>query len=483
MSEESLKHFYSMTFLAIGISLMLTACGAGELLGPTISPSPTNTSTPTATLTSTATPTVTPTSISRETPTITPTPTVTPLGGAFLKYNGRSNYIIDGKYIRYCGIMTIEGTIITEDFGNTEPEKNCVSEPAFYYSFKTSPDGSRYAHYQYPAMDQLVIGEFSTGKTIKVIDLKRYIISRGANGRADSPRFYWLGNHKIFFIEKDNINIDIVDVETGSIKNLGQFPSAWPSGYATIIEPSTDGKFILVEAGNSESDNLILVASDGSGSKNMTADLGVKKIWSGLAWSPDSSRFTFSAYLVTGDALVIEKADGTLVKIIETNHSVESFWSPDGNQIAFACTINKSDANICLTDSEGNNLTSFPTETIPGFVTWSPDGKKIVYLTDMYKKHYQVNILWPDSGINQKLFAYDRTYHGFFDSPFFRWSPDSTWILIRFAGQELEYMGNSNWEYSPMLCDLQNVCHDFFNISNKFAVTNAEWAFPISINR
>ena len=52
------------------LSLLLSACGPGQLFGPTITPSPTLTLTPTPTSTPTSTPTVT--------PTLTPTPTSTP---------------------------------------------------------------------------------------------------------------------------------------------------------------------------------------------------------------------------------------------------------------------------------------------------------------------------------------------------------------------------------------------------------------------
>lgn len=60
------------------VSLVLTSCGPGELLGPrpTITPTPTATNTVTPTSTSTSTSTLTPTSTS--TKTVTPTRTLTP---------------------------------------------------------------------------------------------------------------------------------------------------------------------------------------------------------------------------------------------------------------------------------------------------------------------------------------------------------------------------------------------------------------------
>lgn len=71
--------------LLCAISLLITSCGPGRILGPeftptptsTFTPTPTSTLTPTATQTNTPTPTYTPTPTS--TSTFTPTPTVYPL--------------------------------------------------------------------------------------------------------------------------------------------------------------------------------------------------------------------------------------------------------------------------------------------------------------------------------------------------------------------------------------------------------------------
>ncbi len=62
-----MKPYFPLALLAIGICITVSACSPGQLLGPTITPSPTRTQTvtptltPTATLAPTATPTVTPT--------------------------------------------------------------------------------------------------------------------------------------------------------------------------------------------------------------------------------------------------------------------------------------------------------------------------------------------------------------------------------------------------------------------------------------
>ena len=70
-----MKHFI-MTIFASIIFMTLSACGPGQMLGPTITPTPTATQTPTSTQTST--PTLTSTVTPTPTATFTATPTLIP---------------------------------------------------------------------------------------------------------------------------------------------------------------------------------------------------------------------------------------------------------------------------------------------------------------------------------------------------------------------------------------------------------------------
>lgn len=65
----------AITILVSIVSLLLSACGPGQLFGPTITPTPTSTYTPTSTPTFTST--ATSTATTTNTPTFTPTPTYT----------------------------------------------------------------------------------------------------------------------------------------------------------------------------------------------------------------------------------------------------------------------------------------------------------------------------------------------------------------------------------------------------------------------
>jgi hypothetical protein len=72
--ESARGYLYFLSYFSTFVCLVITGCGPGQLLGPTLTPTATLTPTPTHTPTATLTPTPT----STPTPTITPTPTNTP---------------------------------------------------------------------------------------------------------------------------------------------------------------------------------------------------------------------------------------------------------------------------------------------------------------------------------------------------------------------------------------------------------------------
>ena len=81
---------FALFSLVLLVTLAVSGCGPGQLLGPTITPSPTTTLTPTLTPTPTSTPTLTPTATPTNTPTLTPTaastPTQMPLPAGWQEY-------------------------------------------------------------------------------------------------------------------------------------------------------------------------------------------------------------------------------------------------------------------------------------------------------------------------------------------------------------------------------------------------------------
>ena len=116
------------------LSLFLSGCGPGQLLGATVTPTPTVTNTPTLT------PTSTPTATATQTPTPTMTPTPTQIGG------GSGRFIFELKKEEFIEkFPDLEGEpnifIANMDGSNLIPVTNGLDD--HYYLQDVSPDGTK----------------------------------------------------------------------------------------------------------------------------------------------------------------------------------------------------------------------------------------------------------------------------------------------------------------------------------------------------
>jgi Tol biopolymer transport system component/tRNA A-37 threonylcarbamoyl transferase component Bud32 len=112
---------------------------------------------------------------------------------------------------------------------------------------------------------------------------------------------------------------------------------------------------------------------------------------SGLTWSPDGSRFVFSA-CHTDDArdpsecsndLYIADRDGSNVTALVRNPNSASFfpaWSPDGEWIAFH---DNSSVTIIRPDGTDVNILVSGGNTCPQAMAWSPDSQRIAWLGEL----------------------------------------------------------------------------------------------------
>jgi Tol biopolymer transport system component len=394
------------------------------------------------------------------------------MGGALLKYYG---FDIGQNY--YCGILSSDGYLLSKDiynYGNDQFDSALHNCPDIFSRGNYpiySPDGNRYAYYQYLGHRytnaRLVVGDLSTGKYLYSNDFSKYNSKRNAVGVPYPPFLYWLDNNRLFFVDKNTDDLIILRVDNGSILNSGKYPSAISDFYSQGMEPSPDGKFILIQSGKSGSINLFLVNTDGSGEKNLTGSLGLKHIYGSLEWSPDGTRFAFHSDL----GLFIMSIDGS---VINMNNGSEPKWSPDGKHLAYTCNTAIS-FNLCISDTDGENSVKFTSryEIWGVHTTWSPDSKKILYLSGM-GSYYQVHILWLDTSEDKIIFDINRQLT--WDNPTdFNWSPDSQWLLITGIGPVAHYIGSSDFiRNMPLLCNLVAECHDFSQ--NGLTVIEASWA-------
>ncbi len=106
------------------------------------------------------------------------------------------------------------------------------------------------------------------------------------------------------------------------------------------------------------------------------------------AWSPDGSKIAFSR----GLDLYIMNADGTMPTSLVSNERVNGnpAWSPDGSKIAFSSGVpggeegsNDRTYEIYVMNSDGSGSAAITDDDHFDFrPAWSPDGSKIVFVSD-----------------------------------------------------------------------------------------------------
>lgn len=95
-----------------------------------------------------------------------------------------------------------------------------------------------------------------------------------------------------------------------------------------------------------------------------------------FAWSPDSSRFAFSAWDGPREGLYSARADGSELRQLAAGHTVMAAWSLDGRRIAFA-------DRECLrvVDAAGGAppdcVATMPASATLHGLAWSPDGRTL----------------------------------------------------------------------------------------------------------
>ena len=135
---------------------------------------------------------------------------------------------------------------------------------------------------------------------------------------------------------------------------------------------------------------ICVANADGSGVARLT------DLKSGLAlgpsWSPDGRKIAFTSSEGTGEdtvSIYVMNADGSNMKQL-TDHPLVGLgpsWSPDGRQIAFLGSSGTGDEYqlaIYVMNADGSGVTrlvDYDDEAlgIPGTLSWSPDGRQMVF--------------------------------------------------------------------------------------------------------
>jgi Tol biopolymer transport system component len=203
--------------------------------------------------------------------------------------------------------------------------------------------------------------------------------------------------------------------------------SPWPEFDATW---SPDGARIAFRSERNGDSEIWLMNADGSDPHRLARGISP-------AWSPDGSKI---AYASPGDqpcppgrgprcsGLSIMTTDGSgQHRLPQTDGGEYPSWSPDGKRIAFNSNLS-GDHLMYIVDVDGSHVVDLSRVGEGWQVDWSPDGRSILFTShrDHPDNYTDIYVMRPD-GSGVKRLTHNRAY-----TP--AWSPDGSHIVFSAPG-------------------------------------------------
>ena len=165
-------------------------------------------------------------------------------------------------------------------------------------------------------------------------------------------------------------------------------------------EPRVDRRNMDILARETHADIFVMDAN-GSNKTKIASDIDLTcSGYSDLIWSPNGKKILFQTSTLSSNNPIenfdirIMAADGgnkkRLTDYLEYDTSPE--WSPDGKKIAYM-SGNLSNFDIWIMDPDGSDKKQLTTEALVTDFDWSPDGRKIAYIS-LLTKDPKAKVIW-----------------------------------------------------------------------------------------
>ena len=168
-----------------------------------------------------------------------------------------------------------------------------------------------------------------------------------------------------------------------------------PAPAPTLAPSGGPGKIAFEQQNNGDNTDIFLVSSDGSG-KRLLVD--GSKTWNGTpALSPDGTRLAYASERSGNAEIYVMNLDGAGLTQLTQDPAPDIMpsWSPDGKRIAFISNrlyktplkgnmdVVQTGMELYIMNADGSNPTRLTSnqEDSSAYPDWSPDGKKIVYMS------------------------------------------------------------------------------------------------------